>query len=562
MATFNTRIQLKYDTYANWKTHNPTPLKGEICIVVVPAEAGAVVQEPAVLFKVGDGTKAFNDLQFGSALAADVYSWAKAATKPAYSASEITGLDDYISGQIEDTDTQYKIVKTNDYSYKLQSKTLDGGWTDVPDSVITIPKYDDTEVKGDIAALEALVGETAVATQIANAISAAKAELIGGDGDNAESNTIKGAKKYADSLNTAMDARVDALETAVGSGGTVDSKISAAIGALDRADAAVEGQVVSAVSEDNGIITVTRRALVEADIPALAQSKITGLTAALSGKQDTITFNSPYDSSSNKAATMADVTAAIGDLSGAMHFEGVQDSLPEDNEGYNSGDVILVGNKEYVFDGTTWHELGDETIYAVKGSIVNADISASAAIDQSKIANLVQDLAKKANTEDLGTMASENSANYVKKAEAVGYDDILTKTEAGTTYATNAALGNKVDKEAGKGLSTNDYTTVEKNKLSGIAAGAQVNVIESIKVNGALVSPEEKAVNLTIPTGALASKNQVAEGDLESALASKINGKVDESALATVAKTGNVKDLTQTPGEFLILNCGSATTII
>lgn len=34
----------------------------------------------------------------------------------------------------------------------------------------------------------------------------------------------------------------------------------------------------------------------------------------------------------------------------------------------------------------------------------------------------------------------------------------------------------KVDKITGKGLSTNDYTTAEKNKLSGIAAGAEVNV--------------------------------------------------------------------------------------
>ena len=35
---------------------------------------------------------------------------------------------------------------------------------------------------------------------------------------------------------------------------------------------------------------------------------------------------------------------------------------------------------------------------------------------------------------------------------------------------------NMVAKEAGKGLSTNDYSTEEKNKLAGIAAGAQVNV--------------------------------------------------------------------------------------
>ena len=38
-----------------------------------------------------------------------------------------------------------------------------------------------------------------------------------------------------------------------------------------------------------------------------------------------------------------------------------------------------------------------------------------------------------------------------------------------------ALLNNKVDKVSGKGLSTNDYTTAEKNKLSGIAAGAEVN---------------------------------------------------------------------------------------
>ena len=37
-------------------------------------------------------------------------------------------------------------------------------------------------------------------------------------------------------------------------------------------------------------------------------------------------------------------------------------------------------------------------------------------------------------------------------------------------------VGNKVDKETGKGLSTNDYTTAEKTKLAGIAAGAEVNV--------------------------------------------------------------------------------------
>lgn len=51
--------------------------------------------------------------------------------------------------------------------------------------------------------------------------------------------------------------------------------------------------------------------------------------------------------------------------------------------------------------------------------------------------------------------------------------------KAGITYVVGKIkelLSGKVDKTDGKGLSTNDYTTAEKNKLSGIAAGAQVNV--------------------------------------------------------------------------------------
>lgn len=63
-----------------------------------------------------------------------------------------------------------------------------------------------------------------------------------------------------------------------------------------------------------------------------------------------------------------------------------------------------------------------------------------------------------------------------------------------------SALDGKVDVVSGKGLSTNDYTSAEKQKLSGIANGAQVNVIESVKVNGTKLTPSSKAVDVTVPT--------------------------------------------------------------
>lgn len=58
-------------------------------------------------------------------------------------------------------------------------------------------------------------------------------------------------------------------------------------------------------------------------------------------------------------------------------------------------------------------------------------------------------------------------------------------------------IDNKVDKVQGKGLSTNDYSNEDKTKLGNIAPGAQVNVLEGIKVNGVAQSISDKYVNLT-----------------------------------------------------------------
>lgn len=59
--------------------------------------------------------------------------------------------------------------------------------------------------------------------------------------------------------------------------------------------------------------------------------------------------------------------------------------------------------------------------------------------------------------------------------------------------------GKFVAQETGKGLSSNDYTTDEKTKLSGIATGAQVNVLEGIQKNGETVTITNKIANISVP---------------------------------------------------------------
>ena len=89
--TLKTRIQLKYDTLANWNAVASTfvPNKGEVCFVEIPTGDATATTAPTVLFKVGDGATTWGALKWGSALAADVYAWAKAANKPSYTASEV-----------------------------------------------------------------------------------------------------------------------------------------------------------------------------------------------------------------------------------------------------------------------------------------------------------------------------------------------------------------------------------------------------------------------------------------------------------------------------------------
>lgn len=190
---------------------------------------------------------------------------------------------------------------------------------------------------------------------------------------------------------------------------------------------------------------------------------------------------------------------------------------------------------------------------------------------------------------EYSTLSGEVQANKTAIATLNGKDNAagsVAKTVKDAVDAAQATLqGNidkKVDKVEGKCLSTNDYTTDEKTKLEGIAAGAQVNVIETVKVNGVALTPTDKAVDVTVPTGALADKNEVAKTDLAADLKTEIEGKVNSDDCGDIishnvsefAAAGHnhdtvyskldhnhkIEDLEQSA--YIIFDCGTASTII
>lgn len=90
----------------------------------------------------------------------------------------------------------------------------------------------------------------------------------------------------------------------------------------------------------------------------------------------------------------------------------------------------------------------------------------------------------------------------------VNYVDGSTIIEADNLNDIQDAIlaldSNKVEAESGKGLSTEDYTSAEKSKLSGIQTGAQVNPGNATTSADGLMSSVDKAKLDGIATGATA----------------------------------------------------------
>ncbi len=201
----NTRIRLKYDSFNNWTTNNPVLLKGELAVVEVANPQNNISQVPAVLLKVGDGTTTFNQLPWCSALAADVHKWAKQPNKPEYDASEIKNLENYISGKVEDTNTQYQIVKVNNTSFKIQSK--EKGETTWKDGETIQIVYTLSEGASDgtvnfngvdvaVHGLGSAAYTDAGMYEVAGEANKVQTEVVGTIGDDANKITIYGTRKF------------------------------------------------------------------------------------------------------------------------------------------------------------------------------------------------------------------------------------------------------------------------------------------------------------------------------------------------------------------------------
>ena len=231
------------------------------------------------------------------------------------------------------------------------------------------------------------------------------------------------------------------------------------------------------------------------DYTSAEKTKLEGIeTGAEVNEIEAITLNGTPVSVTNK-------TAAINAVQDNSYVH--TDNNYTDSEKAKLSSVKLT---EVIEANLVWTTEETPTVTLVTQNAYNKITSALTNGDEVVLAGHLFSLMEgQAEPVDVGTLLFVKSFDYDLGGEAsVSFmaspsDGLFYRLEidsSNTTAFTQTSLDSKVDKVSGKGLSTNDYTTADQNKLNGIASGAEVNVIESISYNGSPVSVVSKAVSI------------------------------------------------------------------
>lgn len=377
------------------------------------------------------------------------------------------------------------------------------------------------------AAKDAALKESLASTVTAGALGEAGSTIAGVQ-------VLTGITQTGGTLASATSAAADAYGSAAKALADANAYTDGKIAGLSYADAAVANQFVTSVSEANGVITVTRAQPSAGDISVAALDGIsagdlqtvlgnledaiaaggtgamvtvekldtaeTGFAASYvikqGGQQKGATINIPKDFLV-KSATLA--TATASDPSGLPEGSKYIDFVINSKDGSADADHIYLPVNDLVDVYTAGNGLtlsdGNEFAGVVDANNANGLSVGAAGFAMALASTAAAGAMSAADKAKLDGIATGGQVNVI---ETVKVDGVALTPDA--NKAVDIDLSGKVDKVAGKQLSTEDYTSAEKTKLEGIATGAQANVIEEIKVNGATVAPSSKSVDITVPT--------------------------------------------------------------
>ena len=614
----NTRIQLKYDTLANWNASTFNLKAGELAIVTLGqvkdgSVAGEVNQHP-VLFKVGTGNHKFSELPFASALAADVYAWAKAS-------------DVVLTGKTIQFKNGDNVVKSIELKYLDKSEV---------DALILV---ETNRAKGEEARIEGLVTAEADRADKAEKALGARIDAFnlpeGGFASKSEFDLLKGKVEDEDGALARANSAYSLAESKVATSDFETFKTNNTK-AISDAQAAAEGKVTALA---NGAVKDNADAIAainNADSGILKQAKdyADGLDSAMDERMDVVEAakhthanKDLLDTYTQTEANLADAVAKKHEHANKAVLDGISadkvaawDAAEQNAKDYADDlkDAILGGEGlkdtfDTLLEIQNWIE-GDginateltEAIAAeakLRGeedtklqnqinalgiidgkveSAKNADIASE--LDESGIEQVKGIKVNNATNADVANSLTDNAKAEVK---AVKVDNATNADKLGGVDASSYALKTDAQGYADKALEdAKDYA--DQAELDAIAS-ANANTAEVIKnyytkteadaafmdstETGSAIDAKIAALNLATtyePIGAETRAKAYADG-LASNYATAAQGAKADSALQSIeagtglkvsAKANNKQTIDIDESVVFVFDCGSATKLI
>lgn len=659
----NTRIQLKRDTLTNWNESSLVLKPGELAVAYVDVatkdEKGDIVHVPTAILKAGENkegsTKTFKELPFVSAIAADVYAWAKKegievidegtgevisdvawdatrnalvisrtdvvtptkltnALKSYYTKGEIDALIAGLSvgaleGRIKDLedykDTHGDIVThnanefapadidtgihavsltggTNNGTVKL---TVDGTPTDniavtgLGDAAYTTIDALNTTAKGYADAKDTAIAEAKKAgDDAAAALDSYKGEMATTLGTKADKSVVEAMytnAKIDELLNAKQDVIPAETYDAFGSAAAVEKKLEDYTKTADL-DTTIDGLGYLKAADIEGkadkATTLEGYGITDAYTKIEADAKFADATeyAATKGLVDNFFSESGAE---NVMDTLTEIVTYIeSDKEGAIQL-----GIDIEKAKSDAAAAVNTANAANTTAGqanTTAGEaktLAEEAKEAATNATTGAAASAAAALASQNAAA----------QSELYASASESAATQAK-ADAEAAKGAAEQAKADAEAAKNAASGSAANAATSESNAAGSAATASEQAGAASASAATANTAKeaAVAAQGAAETAQGKAEDAqsaaeTARDEAVAAK-EAAEASNTSATAianqakETANGAKTAADAATeavaglhaIATSGNVNDLVQTSGDVLILDCGTASTVI
>lgn len=564
----NTRIQLKYDTLANWEASSFILKAGEIAIATLGnvkdgSSAGEVNQHP-VLFKVGTGNHTFSELPYASALAADVYAWAKK--------SEGEFANSFLS-----------LVGSDGQTIQAKLNTIFATDAELASAIseLRTELTGDNGIAGLAARVQALENDRVTEQELADAISplAVKTEVASTYETIANAdlvrNRVKALEDHKDDYKAYADqAEADAVAAAKTETQNQVKALSDSIKDHDSVDSFADVMTEMAKYQLAGDYAT------KAEAQGYADAKDTAIAAAKKAGDDAQSDLNAYKASNDAAvalkASQADLDAEIARAKAAEKANSdaialLIDSTTEDDTKLNSIKELATWIEEHGGDAAEMAEAIQTNAKAI------ADEANRAKGEETRIESLVTTEASRANTEEkrlAGLIANNAEAiealNAVdgKVAHASHADSASGLDETGIAQVRGIKVNNAVNADEAT-HATNADKAADADKLGNVAAADYALKTDA---QGYADTAEQNAKTAAQGYANTAEANAIAHANgLASNYATAAQGAKADSALQSVevgtglkvsAKANNKQTIDIDESVVFVFNCGSASTLI